>query len=336
MRSTSRMPVWASILAGATAAGLLAVAGCALDKPENQPKQLFNRIGGRGGQVLQPRQCLVRVVILDRPFRDPAINEAAWRVADEQIVAPAERKALASNGLRIGRIIGALPRELETILQGEGPNRSKVEPSNLLLESGQSTPVSVTPRVAQVSMLINRDDRVTGRDYLDASGYLRLTPRHHGAHAVSLRVTPEIHHGPIQRSFPSMPNAAGLAPQQFSIRDAQKEETLSELAVDLVLEEGQVAIIGSRPENLRSLGTFLFSQQAAENEERHQRLVLIWASRNMAGVIAEAPKGGDRPKLFRRLVAAPDEPPPNPAPPDPAPPPIPPPPDPTSGKKSSQ
>ena len=30
---------------GATAAGLLVVAGCTLDKPENQPKQVFNRIG---------------------------------------------------------------------------------------------------------------------------------------------------------------------------------------------------------------------------------------------------------------------------------------------------
>jgi hypothetical protein len=336
MLATSRMPVWASILSAATATVLLAVAGCALDKPESQPKRIFEKIGGRGGQILQPRQCLVQVLILDRPFRDPAINEAAWRVADEQIVAPAERKALASNGLRIGRVIGELPKEIETILRGEGPNRTKLEPSNILLESGQSTLISTTPHVAEVSLLVNRDDRVTGRDYRDASGYLKLTPRHHGAHAVSLRVVPEIQHGPVQRSFPSLPTTAGLAPQQLSIRDAQKEETLNDLAVDLVLEEGQIALIGSRPENLRSLGTFLFSQQAAENEDRHQRLVLIWASRNMTGVIAEAPKGGDRPKLFRRPVTAPDEPPPNPAPPDPAPPPIPPPPDPTSGKKSRQ
>ena len=66
--------------------------------------------------------------------------------------------------------------------------------------------------MAEVSLLINRDDRVSGRDYQDASGYFRLTPQHHGAHGVSLRLVPEIHHGPIQRTFPSLPNAAGLAP----------------------------------------------------------------------------------------------------------------------------
>ncbi len=330
MRSTSRMPVWVSILVGATTAGLLAVAGCALDKPQNQPRQVFNRIGGHGGQIIEPRRCLIRVAIIDRPFRDPAINEAVWRVADEQVVSPAERKALEANGLRIGRIIGELPREIESILKEEGPRAQKVVPLNILLESGEQTLVSTSPRIARVTLLVNRDDRVTGRDYQDASGYLRLTPRHEGAHAISLRMVPELHHGPIQRTFPTLPNASGFAPQELSVRDAQKEEAIRELTVDLNLEERQVAVIGCRPDNQASLGTFLFSQAAVENDERHQRLVLIWASRNLTGVIAEAPKAGDRPKLFRRLVGAPDEPPANPAPPDPAPPRIPGPPRPTA------
>jgi hypothetical protein len=337
MASTSRLPVWVLILAGATAAGLLAVAGCALDKPESQPKKVFARIGGHGEPILQPRQCLLRVAIIDRMFRDPAVNETIWRVADEQVIAPPERKALQVNGLRVGRVIGELPKEIETILRGEGPNQTRIVPLNLLVESGETkTLISTTPRVAQVSLLINRDDRVTGADYKDASGFLRLIPRHHGEHAVSLRVIPEIHHGPIQRTFPSVPNAAGLAPHELSIRDAQKEEAIRDLTMDLILEEGQVAIFGCRPENVQNLGTFLFSQPLVENEERHQRLVLVWASRNLSGVVAEAPKAGDRPKLFRRLVGAPEEPPPNPPPPDPAPPSIPGAPDPTPKASPTQ
>ncbi len=213
MRSTSRIPVCVLILVGATAAGLLAVAGCSLDKPQNQPGQVFNRIGGRGGQIIEPRRCLLRVAILDRPFRDPAINEAVWRVADEQAIAPAERKALETNGLRIGRIIGELPKELESILKEEGPHTPKVVPLSILLESGEQTLVSTSPRVAQVSLLVTREDGVSGRDYQDASGYLRLTPRHHGEHATSLRLIPEIHHGPVQRTFPTLPNASGFAPR---------------------------------------------------------------------------------------------------------------------------
>jgi hypothetical protein len=320
MRLSSRMPVWVSILASTAAAGLLVVGGCALDKPENRPKQIAGRIGGHGGQIIEPRRCFIRVAILDRPFRDPAINEALWRVVDEQVIAPAEHKSLEANGLRVGRIIGELPREVETILKEERPQTPRVVPADMLIEDGDpKTLITIGPRVDQVSLLVNRDDRVSGRDYKDASGYLRLIPRHDGAHAVSLKVIPEIHHGPLQRTFPTLPTAAGLAPQELTIRDAQQEEPIRELAIDLLLEEGQVAVIGCRPDNLRSLGTFLFSQPAAENQERRQRLILIWASRNLPGIVAEKPKGGDRPKLFRRLVGAPDEPTPSPALPDPVP-----------------
>ncbi len=278
------------------AAGLMIVAGCTLDKPENQPRQVFDRIGNHGGQLIEPKKCQLRVIILDRPYRDPAINEALWPVVDEQILPRAEQKALEANGLRIGRIIGDLPREIETILKSDGRNGPRVVPSDLLVESGDpKTLISVSPRTEQVSLLINRNDRVSGRDYQDISGYLRLVPRHHGARAVSLRVIPELHHGPIMRTFPTLPNATGIAPQELTIRDAQQEEEIRELAVDLLLEENHIAVIGCLPDNRRSLGSFLFSQPAAENDERHQRLILIWASRNMQGVIADTTKGDERP-----------------------------------------
>ncbi len=331
MRPTSRISAWAATLAMAAVAGLVTVAGCALNRPESQPGRLFEQIGrnGGGGQVIQPRQCLIRVAILERPFRDPAVNEAAWRVADEQILSPEARKALASNGLRVGRILGELPKELESLLRGRGPGQDPVEPANLLVESGQPSPISLTPRMPEVSLLLDRGDRVNGRDYIDASGFLRLTPSHSGARGVSLRITPEIHHGPVQRTFPTLPNPSGLAPQQFSIRDAQKEEILTDLAFDLTLEDGQVAILGTHPESIQSLGTFLFSPRVADNQERRQRIVLIWASRNMSGVIAGTPKA-ERP---RRPKPAMTEPTANPAPPDPTPPPIPATPPPTSGDK---
>jgi hypothetical protein len=329
MRPTSRMPVWATIVASAMAAGLMLVAGCTLDRPENQPGRVFDRIGSHDGQIIEPKRCQIRVIILDRPYRDPAINEAFWHVVDEQILTRAEHKALEANGLRVGRVIGDLPREIETILKSDGRNGPRVVPTDLAVESGDpKTLISVSPRVEQVSLLVNRNDRVSGRDYRDVSGYLRLVPRHQGAHAVSLRVIPELHHGPIQRTFPTLPTATGTAPQELTIRDAQQEEEIRELAVDLLLEENHIAVIGCRPDNLRSLGSFLFSQPAAENDERHQRLILIWASRNMQGVIADMPKGEERPRLLRRLKGAP-EPSPNTEPPDMAPPSIPGPPAPT-------
>jgi hypothetical protein len=323
MGATSRIRMWIIIVSATmtTAICLLIVAGCTLDKIESRPQNIINRIGGHGGgQVLEAKRCLLRVVILNRPFRDPAINEVIWRVADEQVLAPAVRRAHEANGLRIGRVTGELPRELETILQEGGAQNPKVVPTNLFTESGEQSLISISEPVAQVSLLVNRDNRVSGKDYQAASGFIRVTARHEGAHGVALRLVPEIHHGPLQRTFPALPNASGFAPRELSIRDGQQEEPIRELAADVAVETGQVVVMGCRPESQRSLGSFLFSETAAEGGPSQQRLILIWASRNLPGVLDEKSKNHDRPRLFKRPVGPPP-PPVSPTTPAPTPPP---------------
>ena len=96
MNSKSRAPVWLATLTTAVAAGLLIVAGCALDKNGSHPGNVFTRIGGHSGQLIEPKRCLLKVAILTRPFGDPTINEVVWRVADEQIIPPAETAGLGS------------------------------------------------------------------------------------------------------------------------------------------------------------------------------------------------------------------------------------------------
>ena len=63
--------------------------------------------------------------------------------------------------------------------------------------------------------------------------------------------------------YQAMADAAPYAPQQFKINDGQQEETLGDLAATLSLEPGQVAVVGCRPEQERSLGAFLFTQSEA-------------------------------------------------------------------------
>ena len=137
---------------------------------------------------------MLRVAILNRPFRDAAINEAVWKVADEQAITPEARRALEVNGLRIGQITGELPPELEAVLEAKPPH--KVEPTTFLLDDGDQTLISICDPVDQVSLLLNRENhplrqRLPGRQ--------RLLPRDGRARrgdGVSLRFTPEIHHGP--------------------------------------------------------------------------------------------------------------------------------------------
>ncbi len=91
MDSKSRVPVWILVLATATVAGSLIIAGCALDKNGARSEGVFNRIGGHGGDMIEPKRCLLRVAILSRPFGDPLVSQTIWADADEQIIPPQER-----------------------------------------------------------------------------------------------------------------------------------------------------------------------------------------------------------------------------------------------------
>ncbi len=287
-------------------AGLVFVVGCSLDKDGIQPRNVFARIGGHSGQLIEPKRCLLKVAIISRNFGDPAINEAVWKAADEQIIPPKERRAWEANGLRLGRIIGELPLELEAIMN-DTTSAQKVSPTSIFIESGKATLIKISDPVEQASLLVNRDNRAFGYDYKDVSGYFRATATHEGANNISLRLAPELHFGPIQRTFQTVPNAAAIGPQEFQINNGQQEDTIRELTTSFALAPGQVAVIGCRPEQKRGLGTFFFTEPVAHSDQRLEKLILIWASRNLQGLGGDdrRPNSNDRPSLFQRKVGPP-------------------------------
>jgi hypothetical protein len=277
---------------------LLAVAGCTLNKSELRRDNLLTRIGG-GGQIIEPKRCALQVAILSRPLRDEALNAGVWDVADEQVVAPEIRRALEVNGLRIGLLTGALPAEIEAILNAPPPN--KVDPTKVFLPDGDHTLISLSEPTPVASLLLNRENRAYGKDYDDASGWFRVTAKQEGPTGVALRFVPEIHFGPIQHAFGAVPNAGAYAPQRFMLKDGQEEETLRDLATTLILQPGQVAVVGCRAEKERSLGTFLFTQPEVNSDRLLQKVLLVWASRSSQGLPSlEAVDPPDMPQSSRQ------------------------------------
>jgi hypothetical protein len=294
------VPRWQLLLATTAVAGFFALAGCTLDKQSSQPGGVFERIGGHNGQVVEPKRCMLKVAIISRPFGDPVINEVVWRVADEQSLPPEERRGWESNGLRAGLVTGEFPLELEAILKDTSPGKV-INPIAFFPEPGDQQLIRIADSVAEASLLLNRDHRAFGKDFKDASGYFRVTLGHHGAQGVSLRLVPEIHHGPVQRNFQAITNPSPIAAQELRIADTQHEETLGDLPINLVVEPGQAVVIGCYPEHKRVLGHFFFTQGVAHSDQREQKIIVIWASRNLEGVVAEhAGAANDRPKRFKR------------------------------------
>jgi hypothetical protein len=260
---------------------VLAVVGCTLNKSELR-RDNFLKIGG-GGRLIEPKRCALQVAFLSCPLRDAALNTEIWNAADEQVIAPEVRRALEVNGLRIGLIAGTLPAEAEAMLNAP-PSDAEPKKSQIILPDGSNTLMSLVESTPQVSLLLNRDNHASGKDYDDASGWFRVTATQEGPAGVALRFVPEIHHGPLQRAFGAVPNTGAYAPQGFMVKDGQEEETFRELAASLTLQPGQVAVLGCRPENPRSLGAFLFTQPEPNSDRLLQRVLLIWASRSSEGL----------------------------------------------------
>ncbi|GAC1473559.1 MAG: hypothetical protein NVSMB9_22390 [Isosphaeraceae bacterium] len=275
------------------------VAGCTLNKPELRrdtlagAEALLGRLGG-GGQVIEPKRCGLKVVILPRPLRDRAVHEGVWASADEQVIAPEVRRALQANGLRVGIITGGLPTEVESALAAPPPN--KVDPAEFNLPEGANTLVSLTETRPQASILLNRDSRAFGKDYKEVTGWFRVTVSQDGPTGVTLRLVPELHHGPVLRRYDSLPNNnAALNTMQFMQKDGQQEETLRDLAASLTLQPGQVAVIGCDPDRRGGLGSFLFTQPEANSDRLLQKIVLVWATRTNVG--EPGSQAESRPKL---------------------------------------
>lgn len=265
---------------------VLAVAGCTLNRSE-RPRETVMTVGGNG-RVIEPKRCGLQVAILSRTLRDKGLN-AVWSEADVQAVPAEARRALEANGLRIGLISGDLPAQTDAILKAPPPRQ--VDPSNFDLPDGTHAMISLCESMPTASLLLSREGRAFGKDYHDASGWLRVTATQEGETGVALRFVPEIHHGPVQTSFNALPNAGNLAPQEFMREVGQQKDCLRDLSATLTVQPGQVIVVGGPAEPDRSLGSFLFTRPEANSDQLNQKIVLIWASRTSVGAGAGEPGG---------------------------------------------
>ena len=285
----SRIQTLALALTAATA-----VAGCTLNRSavRKNGDSFLGQVGG--AKVIEPKRCVLSVIILPKPMGDPAVNSAVWAAADEQTVPPEARRALEANGLRVGVLTGGLPAEVEAAVAAPPPN--KVDPAEFNVPDGSNTLISLAESRPSATLLLNRDGHAGGKDYKDASGWFRVTAAQDGPAGVSLRFVPEVHHGPMSRRFDAVPNNTGpYAAMQFGVKDGQQEETFREILATLTLQPGQVAVIGCLPDRPGSLGAFLFTQPEANSDRLLQKLLIVRASRTNVG------EPGSRPAPATRL-----------------------------------
>jgi hypothetical protein len=290
----------------ASALAMMALAGCNPTRSDLRQKAdqvtaaVFNTNATRPGRVLEPNYCKVDSAIVSRPVGDKVVDASLWNVADEQAVPLELRQALEANGLRIGVISGSLPADVADAFR-PSPPRKETQWVHIALPEGQHTPIVLGGKTESVTLLLNHRGKVDGRDYHEASGRFILSPGHRGPKGVTLRLVPEIHHGETRRTIAPLQDAGPFAPQEFAIKDGQQEDILRELATSIDVQPGQTVVIGCRPRQARSLGTFLFTQPEPSSDRMLQSVLLLQATRNKLG---ESPaKAIDEPAELPNLAA---------------------------------
>ena len=277
------------LLAAAWVSAALSVsifAGCSLNKDGFRADKLFTRIGGSGqgpGNIIEPKRCMLEIAIITRPIGDKTINDSVWNVADVQCIPEDARRSLEANGVKIGKIIGSLPVDLESALHAPPPH--KVDPITYVPEINEAVQIRTAVTVPQLSLVTNLDGRAIAKDYEQASGYLRVTTDHDGERGVSLRILPEIHYGPMKQGFQPIASPGPYPVNQLTISNSQEQDSLQELMSSTIIQPGEVVLISCDAAQDRTLGSFLFTFVEANSDRKMQHLVMIWASRNKTGTI---------------------------------------------------
>ena len=102
--------------------------------------------------------------------------------SDEQIIRACRAPRLGSQRLAYSDALSAnFPLELEAILKETRLPRKKSRPRTSFVDNGEPTLMSrERRRRPEASLILNRDNRIFGNDYRDASGFFRVTPQHEG------------------------------------------------------------------------------------------------------------------------------------------------------------
>jgi hypothetical protein len=270
---------------GPSALALLALVGCTLTQSDLR-KESNGTQTILGGRVISPKRCTLKMSVIVRPFKDPVVNDKLWSAVDEQVVDSETHRALEINGLRVGVLAASMPPEVQAAL--DAPPPEQVTPSWVVLPNGETSLFDTGAVAPQLSLFLSRDGQgAVGKNYEEAHGFLRLTANQDESNGVLLRIVPELHHGPVQSGWGPAPGAGANAPQQFILKNGQKEETFRDLATSLTVAPSRVVVVGARPDKKGGLGDFLFISAEPNSDRLVQKVLIIWPTRGETELPAE-------------------------------------------------
>jgi len=213
------------------------------------------------------------------PYGQSDLNEPLWRQLDELVADRQLRRRQAAQGLRVGRVGGHMPAELERLLQltstpaAEGQAQQvdlQAEPTvtkrKLVVRGGSRSEVQASGVYESMPVFTKEDGALRGRTYEQAQGVFAITAFAQPDGRVTLELVPEVHYGQARNNFVG---GEGI----WRLQAGRPRQAFDELRERLTLSPGEMVVLGCLPDRLGSLGDYFFTDRTGG--KREQKLLLI-------------------------------------------------------------
>jgi hypothetical protein len=221
----------------------------------------------RGGQAPpEADSVLMDVAVIERPVGDRYLNGELWDWTDQHPGSPEQNAALEDNGLRVGRLVGSTPGQLQALLTSK---RHCVIRWRQFLPVGRSVALTVGRKVPEARYQVGQDPEVALEQ---AQSYLLAMPELTTGGRTRLQFTPQFKYGGTVAEYQAAPDMSG-----WMLTYGPRSKTYPALGWEVSLAPNEYVLLGATLDNPQSLGYQLFVQD--DGQTVTQRVVAIRTGR---------------------------------------------------------
>lgn len=217
-----------------------------------------------------PRTIPVDMRFVRFAATDEALAGEFWTFVDEQAIAADLRQRLAANGLRCGIVTAALPPHLAAWItrpvEGTMADDPQVSQRLLRLLPDRRNEIVASAALPELVLLEHAAGTVRGGTFHDATALFELRAQPAADGRVRLELTPEIKHGPLERSWVGEDG-------MFRMEAGQRQHRREDLRIDVVLSADAILAIGCADGGDTTIGAALLRDSGGSRITR--RLLLL-------------------------------------------------------------
>jgi len=228
------------------------------------------------------KQSVDRTLLLELLFvrydkHDTDLREDLWQYCDEQMLPTDVRQRLAANGLRVGLVTTHLPAWLADRLTASAAARADpaatlvsdaaVSRRVLRLLPGRRGEILTETGIPELVLFQHDAGGVSGQTFHDASPLFAIRARPVADRKITIEASPEIKHGPIEKSWVGEDG-------MFRLETGQQRHRLEQLQFTVTLPPDGMLVVGSAGDDATTAGGCLLRDRDGGDCGDRQLVVL--------------------------------------------------------------